>query len=396
MKSKKVLFCAALAALMVTACSDDQTSFNIDKVPGDAVIKGKVAYNTGATLVNNKFEYDYEPCANLPLYFKVRNSNYSGSLDGYSIFTAITDAEGNYQITIPASANAMSVDITSEAFEGVENYIKVVNGKPQQAQRNVVYRVNQKSVSVDDHAIKFTNLLCANVSTEQEFVNYNEHATITGTIGKNSEYYIAPEKVYKEVTTWDKVTQQYITENVFDKWADARIEKVFVPAASVDLVVSVKYNDPNITSAVEFNVTTNSNGEYTLQVPVQDFPASFSYTIEGFSYSSTFTHYVEDEKEYTMPSEDEDADPIVKHYMDYKPVSINGWYEPVNTFNYNATFPVSSTVVNNMTKLLLFNASPEALDGLVPFYNSSTFKNVQWLSELLKKLEEEKEEKINN
>ncbi len=103
---------AACATLMLTSCSEDQTSFDTSKMPGKATISGKVVYNQGTTIAEGgKFSYDYVPAAKLVIYAEVPNSYYMDGAVGYTTYTAETDEEGNYSFSIPMGVKEATVTI---------------------------------------------------------------------------------------------------------------------------------------------------------------------------------------------------------------------------------------------------------------------------------------------
>lgn len=364
-----MLLCAALAALTLVGCSDDQTTFNISKVPGHATVKGTIVFNQGTQIVDGKFVYDYKPAANLPVYVTVNNSSYSDALEGTTILTTYTDENGAYSIDIPASESSMEITIRTADFEGVHTFVEVQNGKPYQKQENVIYR-GYGQETIRDHAIRFCDIECTVNDTEEEFKGFTQYATLTGTIGKNAEYYVPAQRVYDEETS------------SFIGYKNATVYNVWEPASTVDLIIKVSY--PNSSKTVTYNATTAANGSFSLQVPVSGFPAEFSYQVEALSYDGTYTHYEPIEKEYTLPGWEERT----FTYVDYQAKTIKGWYEQMYGISGRENYPTSSVVRTFSSKTLVFNATPEALDGST--YNPNAFgQSTMWLSELLEMLAEQ-------
>ena len=75
MKNLKTLSVMALTAAIMTGCSEEQTAFDINNVPGSATIQGTIVYNEGTTIENGRFAYDYRPAANLPVIVIVNNND---------------------------------------------------------------------------------------------------------------------------------------------------------------------------------------------------------------------------------------------------------------------------------------------------------------------------------
>ncbi|MCH5218519.1 MAG: hypothetical protein J1F07_08255 [Muribaculaceae bacterium] len=398
MKSIKTLFCAALAAMMLTACSDEQTSFNVDKVPGRGEIRGTIVYNTGAELVDGKFVYDFKPAANVAVYVYAQNSDYSNSLDGQSIFTTTTDENGDYKISIPVTEDNMKVTIRTAAFDGVQTFVEIINGEVVQRERPVVYRGNYQIDAIDNHDIVYANFQCAVTSSDTEYAGFTEVATVKGQIGQNYEYYTAPEQIFNE----EKDEEGNVINKTFAGWESAFITYLFTPAANVDLIVSVNYSGAGHTgieyptgTGVTYNVTTDANGNFELLVPVAEFPASFSYSIEALTYEGTFVHYNKVVKEFTYPNENADAEPQLGEYIDYEPVTLNGWYAQKYSCNASASFPVASVVSTMPTtegKIMVFDCLESEYKDLETVYSQENWNSEsKWLEEYLQELADQEE-----
>ncbi|MCH5214674.1 MAG: hypothetical protein J1E97_05725 [Muribaculaceae bacterium] len=367
MKNLKALFCAGIVALMATACTD-QTSFDIKDVPGRAVIKGTVLYNQGTELVDGKFVYDYKPAAHLPVYITVQNADYDSSLKGITELTTVTDAQGNYSIEVPAPEKDVTVNIRTADFEGVHSFIDIKNGETYEKQEAVVYR-GIATKSVRSHSIVFCDMECAVTSTKDEFVGFTEYAAVSGQIGRNAEYYVAPQPLYNETT------------GQLEGYRNATLYNVWQPAPNVDLILTITYD--GVSTPVTYNATTNSNGEFTLQVPVQEFPTSFSYTVEALTCDGTFTHY----EPVTKSFSNGDA---AGTYTDYTPTTLRGWYEPLYTSNGTLSYPTSNVARSFRAKVLVFNATSDDLGEST--YNPYAFvTSDRWLADLLESLQEEEE-----
>lgn len=364
---------AALTALMFAACSDEQTSFNVENVPGRATIQGTVVYNQGVDLVNGKFVYNYAPVANIPVYVTIQNNSYdkSGNLSGTSVFTTTTDAEGKYSITIPAPATTTTVTVTTADFEGLYTYIDTENGKTVKKEQNVIYKGSVPYETISDHAIRYCDIECTICDKEQNFQGFTEYATLKGKIGKNVEYVENAQPV--------KDGYGYIVS-----YNSAKRYNVWEPAASVDLIIKITYD--GTMASLAYNATTENNGEFTLQVPVSGFPANdISYTVEVMPYDGTFTHYEEVQKVYYPSSDTQNRNPI--SYVDYEPQLLKGWYAQQYNVSGTESFPTSTVVRYFEAKTLVFQCTEEELESKQSSYNPYTFnQNNKWLSELLESL----------
>lgn len=388
MKSIKTLLVAAVAATMFTACSDDQSSFNVKDVPGRAVIQGTVVYNQGVELVDGKFVYDYTPAAGIELFVTLNNSDFDSNLSGTSVFSTFTDENGEYLIEVPVSEGNMSFKIRTTDFEGVYNFIDIENQKPVEKQDVVVYR-GTASGTIDNHAIVFTNVTCGPNSTKEEFKGFTEYVTLTGKLGQNSEYY-TPSKF----TRLPEEEAEHF-DIPFDYTA-AHVEPVWVPAPNADVVVTISYGSQlaNTKYPIKFNATTDANGLFSVNVPVPSFPVTFGYSVEGIVYNGSYTHYNPVDKVYNYTiNYGEDVVEAEFPYTEYEPVTLNGWYQRQLTPSGSASYNINILTYEFDAPAMVFTASEEALKKFEAYYPSYWTSSSKWLDEYLEYLKEQEEAK---
>lgn len=114
-----ILIAIAAIAMMATSCVKEQTAFNLEDIPYSATIIGRVTCNYGKQQ-NSLYQINdvVVPISNLNVFIKVSNSNYYQGLAGNTIFTATTNEDGVYEITIPCSLNGITATITTADFTG--------------------------------------------------------------------------------------------------------------------------------------------------------------------------------------------------------------------------------------------------------------------------------------
>lgn len=369
MKSIKTVLAALGVVALMTGCSDNQTSFDVEDVPGKALVQGTIVYNQGATLQDNKFVYEYKPAANLEVIITVDNSSYDSNLKGETVFTTTTDENGKYSIEIPAPANECTVDIRTAQFLGTHSTVQRVNNKIEAVEKNVVYWAKGHA-NVISKGYYYADLECVTFDTETEFSNYTETATLSGVIGRNAEFYIAPERRYNE-------------DNELIGIQSASVRNCYVPAPNADLMIQVTYEGKERT----YNATTDSKGEFSINVPVKEFPASFSYTVEIMPQTNaTYEHYVAvdktveyNEREFT--------------YTDYEVVKMNGWYAQYISGNNNsgvASYPVASVTQSFELKALIFRAQQDVMSEN-NYYPSQFETSLPWKTEIEEELKEANE-----
>lgn len=360
MKGLNTVAAAMFAAALLTGCSEDQTTFNVEDVPGRCTIEGKIVYNQGTTFENGQFVYDYKAAANMPVIVIVDNSDYDSKLSGVTTFNTTTDESGAYSIEIPAPLKSISATIRTADFQSTRSVVTIENNKVVTKSEDVVYRANETVSDVHSQGIVLANIVCTECNAADYANGFNEYATLKGTIGKNSEYYVA-------------ATPRFDYNDEIIGYDPARVIKCWVPAPKVDMVVTVNYG-----GGVEFtyNTTTDANGDYTLKVPVNAFPANFDYSISAVTFDSKYTHYERYDHEYT------NAYGYTDTYTDYRARSLDGFFTQQFQANYSANLPVAAQVESQKSKIMVFNPLNDGQDTYN--YSASEFSPSNlWLSEIL-------------
>lgn len=372
MKFLKTLAALACAAVIFTSCDDKQTSFDINSVPGKSVLKGTVVYNAGTSYVSGKFVHNYKPAANLDLMVVVQNSAYGDNLNGETVFKTTTDENGNYELTIPAPlGKSTQIRVQSAEFEGERSYVTVENNSVKTATETVVYGVySSANVYMQTEGICIANFECSYNTPNAIAAGYTQYGQLTGRIGRNAEFYVAPQRRYNDYGNLTSIV-------------DATVYKTYVPAPNADFLIKVTDNN----FAYTYNVTTDANGNFSLSVPVAGFPASFSYSISLMpQQDAKYTHYVPVEKTYVNYYDYE------RTYTDYDAVTLNGWYaeyEYASQISGNVTLPVVAAVKNIEVKGLIFNCNNAADYN---YFAASFESNLPWKADLEEELKKQEEE----
>lgn len=285
MKALKLAAMAAVASMALTGCSDEQSVFDVNAVPGKCTIEGQITYNEGTTVnpETKKFEYNFKPLADTPIKVKVANSAYNNGQTGYSYFETRTDAEGNYSITIPAPENTASGTVEVADFKGTRTVVEKVNNKVETKVENVIYYAKH-NVRVQANHIEYANFRCTECDTEDVLSVYDKSATLRITLGKGTEYTTPYEKINTTVTDQES-GKEY---EVFSHYQSGNLYYCYEPAAKADVILTVQQNGDTMT----FNATTDANGEFAIDVPVTGFPASFDYEVQVMPWDAEYTHYV--------------------------------------------------------------------------------------------------------
>lgn len=354
MKTIKLAAFAACAVMMLSACSADESTFNIQNVPGRANISGKIIYNQGTTIENGKFVYDYAPAANVMVFADVNNSSYDNNLTGTTRFTTTTDEEGKYEFEIPATNKDAIVTISTADFVGTQTSIERVGNEIKTINNNGVFAASQ-TTSYKANGINFCNMVCMFTPEVLNVKGYTQQATFEGTLGKNAEYLTNIQANYEETTNEDgSVTK------TFTGFTDPKVYNVFVPAPNLDLIIKVNYSNG---LSINLNSTTDQNGKFSIGIPVQQFPANITYSIEAMPFKGSFVHYVRDDEESYKAIPDainEDGTPAMYSYYNYHPVNLDGYYIQKFDATGNLNFPMAGVSLipyqETFGKIMIFNA----------------------------------------
>ncbi|MDE6196493.1 MAG: hypothetical protein K2F91_01340 [Muribaculaceae bacterium] len=366
MRSIKTLAAAFFAASLLVACSDEQTTFNIENVPGRCTLQGQIVYNQGTTYEGGKFVYNYKPVANSEVFVTVDNSGYGNGLTGETTFTTTTDEQGNYTIEIPAPSNSITATVKTADFLTERSVVEIVNNKVVTNTEEVVIRGYRTFSDIHSNGIRLASFVCTECNTDDSFSGFNEYATLNGTVGQNVEYKIAATPIRnldKELIGYD----------------DARVQYCFEPAAKVDLILKVNYTSGE---TFTYNTTTDASGNFSLQVPVAGFPAVFGYELTCVTYNGNFTHYEQVLRKGTNAFDNEYT------YYDYEARKLVGFYsQTFCTGTYYASYPVAAQVVSEDFKAMVFNPlnNGQELYG----YSAGAFGEYNpWLEDFKASLEE--------
>lgn len=379
LRSFKAFAAFAIVAMVFAGCSEDQTSLDVNSVPGRAKIIGSLTYSEGTILnEDNQFVELIKPAANKEVVFTIPNSAYTGNQqnEGNAVFKTTTDANGRYEIEIPASiVEATPIFIHPADFTGTFYRVIKENNKLIQDTATVVYRYdsyapnnenkqvtsssrNENSipsygfVTLYPNQICFADLRYKEIDVQDIEEGYTEYVNLTGVIGMNKKkYYAADYEVGKGENRGMMIWK-----------ADPVVKDYFDKAPNVSLLIKIEYNG----RTRNYNCMTNSNGEFSLNIPVKEFPCDIKYTIDAIPFASTFTYYEEVDKEWT-DEEKEIYDRL--YYTDYIPSEpVKGYYynyyedlknEGVNPATGQKTYTVKEEVYQIFAKMMVFKDNRE-------------------------------------
>ena len=270
----------ALAIVALTGCQKEQSSFNIEDVPGEAKIMGTLAYDAGQGYSNGTYTQIIKAAANVRVVALVDNSTIIGTATGKTVYETKTDEKGNYTITVPAHYNgAVSVEVSADPF--FDNYSEVIdveNGAPQIEVENVLFKLAPKTVSVTPNDIEISD----------GTFTYNER-DILEAYKYNSTFIVkVGEGVFKKKKT------KKVNEDDEDTYYAAEEYN-----ATSGKNVLVKIDD------VLYAAATNSEGEATFIIPSEKkvWTANAEVTVPGYvvsDYEFYKEEYNEEEGEFNI------------------------------------------------------------------------------------------------
>ncbi len=245
---KKKFFFAALAALVLIGCEQKQSELDINqaRTQSPATITGKVTYNPGGENSKSVAVDSVEVIA------LVKNTVYSAGATGEARFMARTDAEGNYSINIPCGQKGIAATdvrlVTSPLFA---DFTDVSTGVTSKVWYNVAGNGKNPSKDLIIGAVEIVDL---EMLPEIALRNYVGKATVIGTV------------TYEAGAV--KSGSEWVVGNV------AYVGK---------LTAKVVYNagtDAEITK--QFDLVTDKEGKYTLEMPAGDNAVTAEFLTELF------------------------------------------------------------------------------------------------------------------
>lgn len=270
----------SLFAMLVSGCTEQQSSLNIEDIPTNAKITGALYYNAGYNYSNGQYLRLIKPAASKKVYVEVLHSSFDGSAQGYTSYETLTNEKGEYEIVIPA-VKGTSVRIIGETFiDTYQEVASVSNNVPTFEKTETVYTyTSELTVNPNDIKIKDGEY----VADDREIDNPNAYA---------SKFIIkvgAPE--------YGKKREQYYDGSFSDYYVTTREYKA---AQGVNVIAVV--NDTH-----RYAATTNSAGEATFIIPSEESNWNAAVDIKVESY-------VVNSFKYNKNEYDDDGNRIVTTY----------------------------------------------------------------------------------
>lgn len=262
----KFLSVVALAAMLFVGCAKEQSSFNVEDIPGKATIMGSYHYNAGQDYSFGEYIQLIKPLANHTVYAQVYNSSIKDNSKGYTVYETVTDADGNFTLTVPATLDGVKVDVYPKPFIGKHGVVVGVEyGDPVIENKDVVYTATTKTyLSMKSNDIEFYDGLCNIKSERNDADDYPYAWTFTVSVREGSY-----EKSYNSETY------------------DYEVKKYWASKSGIDVKAVVD----NLT----YYATTNNNGVAKFVIPAKEASGTTNVTasIKPYIYKSYKYYYSE-------------------------------------------------------------------------------------------------------
>ena len=244
----KFLSVVALVAVLLTGCAKEQSSFSAEDIPGRATIMGSYYYDAGVEYDEELGEYVaiVKPLAGHIVFVQIDNSTLKSGAKGDTVYETVTNAQGEYAISIPVTLDGTDVQVYPKPF--MAEYSEVVGADEDGAvikTPDAVYTSPKESFKdVCPYDIKFHDAICTPESKRQEAETYPYTWTFTVTVGEAQYSKSNSTTIKKEYTSPDDVVSVLV--KVKDSKTDKEVyyaartksgngvAKFVVPAAEAD------------------------------------------------------------------------------------------------------------------------------------------------------------------
>jgi hypothetical protein len=263
----------ALVFLLLPACEQEQTALNIDSIAGQAVIKGRILYQSGEVQDGNYVNEVWNPAEGQTVYAYLSNADLTGNASavGETSYSAVIDANGDYTLTLPATTAGVAVRLELTTFEGTYSQADGINA--------TAGTIQYKTLSGYYEAP--TNTL--NIKNAMTYIeDFNTYAFTARTVIND---------VTLETTDYVKVSGT-LTYTAESRSTDLlTVTSVNKPAVGKKILVT---KGTTVYSAVSKSVTVGEEtvAVYDVYLPVDGASENATIYIEPVSYEGTYTQYI--------------------------------------------------------------------------------------------------------
>lgn len=247
---KKTLLALSLTVLFFSCKKDEKTEFTATDVTGTTVVRGSVSKPiitptvvSGNTTWTNTARI---PVANVVVQIKVnKNQLYPASIaQGADVYSGVTDANGNYAITVKTNAQGVNANWTIVGFTGTQD--TVVNGvtKPGLWANYFGTTANVTLIMGQDYNAGHYNFNATNMTSNPNTIIVGS-AIVSGSVG----------------------LQHFLKARTTGTAASVAFGNTITPIPAGTTVYMTLDKDPTTLATKWYTTTTDANGRYTFTFP---------------------------------------------------------------------------------------------------------------------------------
>lgn len=254
---KKLINIALLAIIAITFanCTEqEQSRFEVSDIPTHAKLIGRLAYDEGIVLKNNKYVQSIKPAANKMVYLEIENATLTPNnteANGYTVLTTTTNEDGEYEFNnIPVVYNGTNATIRVESFLGEYQSVEGVHsGKPEYNTTEGMFVIEPQTVTLKPNDFKINDAVYVmeGRNVNSIYNKYEHTSTFYVQVGQNN---------YSEK---DGDHDKFFGPD--GEYSLRKIDKKYKGANKVDVIVTIGENN--------YVATTNSSGRATFIIPAE-------------------------------------------------------------------------------------------------------------------------------
>lgn len=284
----KTIFKAAMlfasALVIFSSCLKEQSSLELENIPGQAKITGKVVLYEGTDLVDGAYVSLKSPAADKEIIVKVDNGSYLTGQPNYTYtdYKAKTNEEGYFEVNIPATDGTVHYKIMAPSFVGEFTKVKgAENGEIVLEKVDGVYNVDLKEYQTTAGAIERKYIEYVHTEADKGW-EFKTTVSLKAYVGK----------------CWPAPTE--VNEKDFQDDSDSyRYNGKILAAEKVNLILDVTYTDSKYEAAdgtqheEKLVVTSDKDGFVEFKIPVEAVTDKVNLSIGAEEHLGTedFTYY---------------------------------------------------------------------------------------------------------
>lgn len=299
---KSIIMIAIALMTMMVGCKKtvEQSQISIDDFKEKATIIGTLTYDEGQGYDGTNYTRLIKPAANVSITAIIAGSEFSETAaeTSYLTFTTKTNADGNFELTLPVTNDGVDVRVKISSFTGqYHRIIDVNNGQTVYSDKDVVYFIDDKQFRLEPNDIEVFDGIFEYEERENADT-YNYHSKYQVVVGQSA--YI-----------------KSINDNDVPE-----VIKEYEKATNVDVIINV-YHDGE---TYRYAASTDSEGVATFNIPTQTLNWNPEITI-------TVNSYTEDKFSYYKLETDEESGEIkaIRH-------TLSGYFEQTSGFESSPQF----------------------------------------------------------